>query len=538
MIFDEVFKIIHQETTQFDEIKDEDGFPCDDLDKISHWIIDQFKIQNSKFKISRVNFSAYGASWVHLDENGKPLTPLYNYLKPFHKELEKQFEAQFGLEKVAQETGSPYSEMLNSGLQLYWLKYAKPEVFKKIKYSLHLPQYLSYLLTGKAVLEFTSIGCHTMLWDYKKNDYHNWVYAEGIDKILPPIVTASHTEIINFGSSQIEVGTGIHDSSASLFPYFNKSLEPFMLLSTGTWCVAMNPFIEFKEKESLKFKEELFYMTIEGKPVKATRLMLGKEYDEGVNKISKKYGVSVEEIQNSKFKIQSLKSLTEGDWSAAIYSMFFNTLAYKSKHKETKSKTSLFEEKDVRSPKSKVQSRRSYSNFRIQNLKFDSLQGDRYIDELLAQLGIEMMFDKEGVSSRIVSKPADNIELDFSKNPDLAQPFACYMVARKLTGKLTGLHTLKHKEADRIKALKTELTKVGAIIKTTDTTLKVIGYTKLKTQNSKLKTHNDHRMAMSLALIQFVHPEFEIENPEVVSKSFPEFWQTLESLGFHYKLTE
>jgi sugar (pentulose or hexulose) kinase len=300
LVFDGHFDIIHEESMQFDEIKDEDGFPCDDLDKISHWIIDQFKIQNSKFKISRVNFSAYGASWVHLDENGKPLTPLYNYLKPFHKELEKQFEAQFGLEKVAQETGSPYSGMLNSGLQLYWLKYAKPDIFKQVKYSLHLPQYLSFLITGKAVSEFTSIGCHTMLWDYRKNNYHDWVYAEGIDKILPPIVTASHTEIINIGSSQIEVGPGIHDSSASLFPYFKKSKEPFMLLSTGTWCVAMNPFIEFKEKESLKFKEELFYMTIEGKPVKATRLMLGKEFDEGISKIANEMG-------QPKFKIQSLK---------------------------------------------------------------------------------------------------------------------------------------------------------------------------------------------------------------------------------------
>jgi sugar (pentulose or hexulose) kinase len=300
LIFDEDFKIIHQETTQFEEIKDEDGFPCDDLDKISHWIIDQFKIQNSKFKISRVNFSAYGASWVHLDETGKPLTPLYNYLKSFPKELEIQFDNQYGLEKVAQETGSPYSGMLNSGLQLYWLKYAKPDIFKQVKSSLHLPQYLSFLISGKAASEYTSIGCHTMLWDYKKNNYHGWVYAEELDKILPPIVTASHTEIINVGSSQIEVGPGIHDSSASLFPYFKKLKEPFMLLSTGTWCVAMNPFWNLNFNSNTNLKNELFYMTIEGKPVKATRLMLGKLYEEGISEIANEMG-------QPKFKIQSLR---------------------------------------------------------------------------------------------------------------------------------------------------------------------------------------------------------------------------------------
>ena len=58
--------------------------------------------------------------------------------------------------------------MLNSGLQLYWLKKTKPEVFKKIKYSLHLPQYLSYIFTGIPLSEYTSIGCHTALWDYEK----------------------------------------------------------------------------------------------------------------------------------------------------------------------------------------------------------------------------------------------------------------------------------------------------------------------------------------------------------------------------------
>lgn len=300
LVFDEDFNITHQESTQFAEIEDDDGFECDDLVKLINWITEQFKIQHSKSNIQKINFSAYGASWVHLDKNRKPLTPLYNYLKPFPKELEIQFDNQYGLDKVTQETGSPYSGMLNSGLQLYWLKYAKPDIFKHVKYSLHLPQYLSFLITGKTASEFTSIGCHTMLWDYEKQDYHNWVYAEGIDKMLPPIVATSSTEIIKQGKSSVKVGLGIHDSSASLFPYFKKSKEPFMLLSTGTWCVAMNPYFEFKVDQSLKFKEDLFYMTIEGKPVKATRLMLGKEYEDGISEIAK-------EIKIPKFKIQSLK---------------------------------------------------------------------------------------------------------------------------------------------------------------------------------------------------------------------------------------
>lgn len=319
LVFDEQFNIIHQETTQFKEIEDDDGFVCDDLDKLNSWLVSrlkslvnsQFKVQNSnaqsvqslRSKIQsqfRVNFSAYGASWVHLDEKGKPLTPIYNYLKPFPKELEDQFDEQYGLKKVAEETGSPYSGMLNSGLQLYWLKHTKPDVFKQIKHSLHLPQYLSYLVTGKMVSEYTSIGCHTMLWDIEKQDYHSWVYAEGLDKIQAPIVKENSTETIIYGNTEIVVGPGVHDSSASLIPYYKKSKEPFMLISTGTWCVAMNPFWNFNLNSNTNLKDGLFYMTVEGKPVKATRLMLGKEYENGLTEIANEIGVA-------EFKIQSLK---------------------------------------------------------------------------------------------------------------------------------------------------------------------------------------------------------------------------------------
>ncbi|MFY0673115.1 MAG: hypothetical protein JXQ87_06905 [Bacteroidia bacterium] len=265
-----------------------------------------------------------------------------------------------------------------------------------------------------------------------------------------------------------------------------------------------------------------------------------RPYAQMTFELLKQYGFKVIEsgkqlkIQNSKFKIQNLKYLIEGDWSAAIYFLFFNALTQEIKTPSTQPTKGFLN---------------TNSKFKIKNLKFISLQGDRYIDSILVQLGIEITFDDAGVSSRIVSTQKEKIVLDFSKNPDLAQPFACYMVAQKLKGKLTGLHTLKHKETDRIEALKKELTKVGAIIETSDSTLEILRYSisnssglkqvlESKIQNSKFNTYNDHRMAMSLALVQMAHPEFEIEHPEVVSKSFPEFWHTLESLGFQYKLTE
>ena len=99
---------------------------------------------------------------VHLDENGEVLTPLYNYTKPLDKEIVDSFLGKYGpKEEFLSTTGCFDLSLLNSGMQLYWLKYSKPEVFRKIKYSLHLPQYLSYIFTSIPLSEYTSIGCHS-----------------------------------------------------------------------------------------------------------------------------------------------------------------------------------------------------------------------------------------------------------------------------------------------------------------------------------------------------------------------------------------
>ena len=135
-----------------------------------------------------MNFSAYGASLVNLDKNGKSLTELYNYLKPYPADLSRRFYATYGNpETISLQTASPALGSLNSGLQLYRMKYEKAELFKKIFFSLHLPQYLSFLVTGKYYSDLTSIGCHTSLWDFEKHDYHDWVKHEKLNKILASI---------------------------------------------------------------------------------------------------------------------------------------------------------------------------------------------------------------------------------------------------------------------------------------------------------------------------------------------------------------
>src|ERR1700733_4234224 len=127
-LFDEDYHIVFERSARFEEIGDEDGFPCEDIELLKRWLLDSVNeiSQLPQFDIKAVNFSAYGASLVHLDEQGNRIAPLYNYLKPYPEKLEEQFYATYGgREQFSVQTASPVLGNLNSGLQLYRIKYEK-----------------------------------------------------------------------------------------------------------------------------------------------------------------------------------------------------------------------------------------------------------------------------------------------------------------------------------------------------------------------------------------------------------------------------
>ena len=291
LLFDEQYQMVYESSERLDEIQDEDGDPCEDVHLLTRWMKTKFsELQtNPGFEIRALNFSGYGASFVYLDAQGDVAAPLYNYLKPYPEALAQQFYQQNGkLHKLCVETASPPLKSLNSGMQLFRIKCENPALFKRIKYALHLPQYLSYVFSGVPLTEITSLGCHTHLWDFSKQDYHDWVKKEGLVEKFPPLSSASIV-----GQYQgIPVGPGYHDSSAALVPYLRNNPEPFLLLSTGTWSISMNPFNGTPLTLEDFAQDCLCYLTPEGQQVKSSRLFTGPLYDNIVHVLNTHYGIS------------------------------------------------------------------------------------------------------------------------------------------------------------------------------------------------------------------------------------------------------
>jgi 3-phosphoshikimate 1-carboxyvinyltransferase len=170
------------------------------------------------------------------------------------------------------------------------------------------------------------------------------------------------------------------------------------------------------------------------------------------------------------------------------------------------------------------------TEIKLSSYKKTSFQGDSALVEIYKSFGIETIFEKDVMILRKSDVDYLPLEFDLNHTPDIAQTIAVTCFGLGISCHLTGLHTLKIKETDRLTALHTELTKLGAKVTITNDSLT------LKTSdtinpNIKIATYHDHRMAMAFAPLALRIP-IEIEDAEVVSKSYPSFWNDLKSIGF------
>ena len=174
------------------------------------------------------------------------------------------------------------------------------------------------------------------------------------------------------------------------------------------------------------------------------------------------------------------------------------------------------------------------AEIKLSNYRKTSRQGDSCLAEIYRQFGIQTEFVQNSIvlKKQKRTKPA-RINEDLRNSPDIAQTIAVTCLALGMECKLSGLHTLKIKETDRLQALKNEMEKFGAEVDITEDSLHLLP---CKTLNKEveIETYNDHRMAMAFApLAQKV--EIKILDAGVVSKSYPDFWKDLEELDFNVK---
>ena len=174
------------------------------------------------------------------------------------------------------------------------------------------------------------------------------------------------------------------------------------------------------------------------------------------------------------------------------------------------------------------------SEIQLSAYKKESLQGDSCLAEIYTHFGVETVFDQNTITLKKVSaSEAGLLTLDLKNAPDIAQTIAVTCFGLGVTCHLTGLHTLKIKETDRLEALEAELKKLGASISITNESLS-LSTSEVMHENIAIKTYNDHRMAMAFAPLAFKVP-IAILDAEVVSKSYQKFWKDMQQIGIQIK---
>ncbi|MGG7034112.1 MAG: 3-phosphoshikimate 1-carboxyvinyltransferase [Flavobacterium sp.] len=175
----------------------------------------------------------------------------------------------------------------------------------------------------------------------------------------------------------------------------------------------------------------------------------------------------------------------------------------------------------------------------LSSYKENSLQGDSVLVEIYKDFGVETIFRKNEITIKKSHPEASGLNpkshpeasgLNLKSSPDIAQTIAVTCFGLGIGCNLTGLHTLKIKETDRLEALKNELTKLGATVSVTNDSLILEKSSKIN-ENISVKTYQDHRMAMAFAPLALKVPII-IEEAGVVSKSYPSFWEDLKTIGF------
>ena len=253
---------------------------------IFEWALKKITYIGRKHNLDKFVCTAHGTSIALISYDDKELLACTDYEYKF----DKLFNSYKKIAPKFNESFSPFLENgLNIGQQIYYLYKRKQKLIKETKYILNYPQYIVWKLTSSFSSEISYVGCHTHLWDFKRNKLSSFVKKIKLEKKFPKIRKAWDTiGQRKIGESNLKIINGIHDSNASYLYFKNSDIKNFTLVSTGTW------YIIFNQKTPLKnlnpTLDMLANIDVFGKPVPTMRFMGGREYDHlmGVFKISNK----------------------------------------------------------------------------------------------------------------------------------------------------------------------------------------------------------------------------------------------------------
>lgn len=247
-----------------------------------------------------------------------------------------------------------------------------------------------------------------------------------------------------------------------------------------------------------------------GLTIRLTGDIISRPYINLTLQLMNDFGVRAEWIDDHRLKVEpqayhSTPFYVESDWSAASY--WYQIVA-------------LSKEAEVTLP----------------GLFKDSYQGDSQVAGIFRSLGVETIYKDKTVILKKNGKSVERLDYDFINQPDLAQTFVVTCALLNIPFRFSGLQSLKIKETDRMAALITEMRKLGYILHETDgSVLSWEGERCTTEEHPAIDTYEDHRMAMAFAPTCLALPEILINNPQVVSKSYPRYWEDLRQAGFIIK---
>jgi sugar (pentulose or hexulose) kinase len=268
-----------------------DGIEAHDLEAMEEWFIKELADIAKKYRVRAIAITTHGASFVCVDKDGKSSVPSFYYTYEPGEDFHRRFYEQFGSPVELQaRTGTPYfKSMINASKGIFFVKERYPEQFKNTAAVLLYPQYWGRRFTGRNGIETTYIGNHMYLWDHIEGRPSSVVEKLGISSLLPSPLSHSWDILGTITEELAEktglnrdviVTMGIHDSNSSLLPHFAKKSETgFILNSTGTWCVCMEPVEKYGFAPEELGKVVFFNISAFGKPVKTAIFFGGQEFE-------------------------------------------------------------------------------------------------------------------------------------------------------------------------------------------------------------------------------------------------------------------